>query len=190
MLSTPPGVAVRVIGGLGSDQINVAGDVNGNVYSRDIEGTSAVINHGIVSNDPAYNNLVVNGVSLSVAQASQGAVIITETGNTDVTETSTHAIGSLHSYTVQLATKPTGNVYITISAGTNPQEEMDNLDGTGVGDSLLLSTLTTWCQLAARIAGIPLAHTRHARHVVRQRPDRSRAGRIFALAAASPPRPR
>src|SRR5207248_303708 len=67
VLSTPPGVAVRVIGGLGSDQINVAGDVNGNVYSRDIEGTSAVINHGIVSNDPAYNNLVVNGVSLSVA---------------------------------------------------------------------------------------------------------------------------
>src|SRR5262249_4355658 len=47
VLSTPPGMAVRVVGGLGNDTINVAGDVAGDVVSRDIDGTSSVINNRI-----------------------------------------------------------------------------------------------------------------------------------------------
>ena len=52
VLSTAPGMAVRVIGGLGNDTINVAGDVAGDVVSRDINGTSSTINHRITSDDP------------------------------------------------------------------------------------------------------------------------------------------
>src|SRR5205807_2873381 len=36
VLSTAPGLLTRVIGGLGSDQVNVAGDVNGDVISRGV----------------------------------------------------------------------------------------------------------------------------------------------------------
>src|SRR5204862_105553 len=40
VLSTPPGVVTRVIGGLGSDQVNVAGDVNGDAVSQDADATN------------------------------------------------------------------------------------------------------------------------------------------------------
>src|SRR5260370_2861159 len=116
VLSTPAGVALRVIGGLGSNQINVAGDVNGNVYSQDINGTSSTINHDVLTNDQLYKDLVIPGVSLSVAQASQGVVIITEhAGGTTVSETASGPIGTIDSYNVRLAKPPTSNVYVTIT---------------------------------------------------------------------------
>ena len=58
VLSTSPGVETRVFGGLGSDTINVGGDVVGDVFSRDIEGTSGTVNHQVTSLDPNYNGLV------------------------------------------------------------------------------------------------------------------------------------
>src|SRR5260370_6145975 len=51
VLSTPAGVALRVIGGLGSHQIYVASEVNRNVYSHDINGTTPTINHDVLTND-------------------------------------------------------------------------------------------------------------------------------------------
>ena len=45
VLSTAPGIVTRVIGGLGNDTLDVAGDVTGDVFSLDIEGTSGTINH-------------------------------------------------------------------------------------------------------------------------------------------------
>ena len=64
VLSTAPGVATRVIGGLGNDTIDVAGDVTGDVFSLDIEGTSGTINHAVSSTDPNYNGIVADGVDL------------------------------------------------------------------------------------------------------------------------------
>src|SRR5262249_36515912 len=102
VLSTAPGMAVRGIGGLGNETINVAGDLAGNAVSRDINGTSSMINNRVTSNDAAYNGLVADGISLSVARPTQGQVIIDEAvsiggppptiadqspGFTDVTET-------------------------------------------------------------------------------------------------------
>ena len=72
VLSTAPGVETRVIGGLGSDIVNVGSDVVGDVFARDIEGTSGTVNHLVTSNDPNYNGLVVNGVDLSVARPGAG----------------------------------------------------------------------------------------------------------------------
>jgi hypothetical protein len=142
VLSTPPGVAVRVIGGLGSNQINVAGDVNGNVYSQDINGTSATINHAVLTNDQLYRDLVIPGVSLSVAQGSQGAVIITEhAGGTVVSENTgtPGSIGTIDTYNVRLAQAPTGTVYVSVTA---EPDILLNRTGTPQGDSILLATGT------------------------------------------------
>src|SRR3712207_3677237 len=85
--STDPGVATRVIGGLGSDTIKGEADVAGDVVSRDIDGTSGTVNHDVRSSDPLYDGIVANGVELSVARATQGQVVIEESnGFTDVTE--------------------------------------------------------------------------------------------------------
>ena len=73
ILSTAPGVATRVIGGLGNDTINVAGDVTGDVFSLDIEGTSGTVNHAVSSVDPNYNGLLAAGLDLSVAAPARGA---------------------------------------------------------------------------------------------------------------------
>ncbi|HEX6131541.1 MAG TPA: hypothetical protein VF044_07395, partial [Actinomycetota bacterium] len=80
ILSTAPGVVTRVIGGLGNDVLNVAGDVTGDVFARDIEGTSGTVNHGVSSADPNYDGVPAEGVDLSVARAGQGMVVITESG--------------------------------------------------------------------------------------------------------------
>ena len=116
VLSTAPGVATRVIGGLGNDTINVAGDVTGDVFSLDIEGTSGTVNHRCRSTDSGYNGLVADGVDLSVARPGQGSVVITETGGgSAVYEGGCFALAitvpcprcppvpSLDSYTVHLA---------------------------------------------------------------------------------------
>ena len=141
VLSTAPGVATRVIGGLGNDTIDVAGDVTGDVFSLDIDGTSGTLNHAVSSVDPNYNGLVAPGISYSVARAGQGSVVITETdGGTQVYEGGCYALGltnpcgtggtpvpALDSYTVHLASAPDCGlgpnvidpncwVYVTVSA--------------------------------------------------------------------------
>jgi Ca2+-binding RTX toxin-like protein len=134
VLSTAPGIATRVIGGLGSDTINVAGDVAGDVVSRDIEGTSGTINHGVSSNDPLYNGIVAGGVDVNVARATQGQVVIEESGGfTDVSESVSDSTGTTDTYQVYLAQQPTQNVYVTVSAAMSPREEQVN------GDTFLVS---------------------------------------------------
>jgi hypothetical protein len=129
VLSTPPGVEVRVIGGLGSDTINVGSDVVGTVFAEGVEGASGAINHLVTSLDTRYNGLVTDGIDLTVAQPDQGVLIINETGgSTAVTEG-----GSTDSYTIALQHAPTTDVYVTVSAGLAPQE----LTG---ADSILVST--------------------------------------------------
>ncbi|MFZ1879461.1 MAG: hypothetical protein WAU41_04785, partial [Gaiellaceae bacterium] len=143
VLSTAPGVATRVIGGLGNDAINVAGDVTGDVFSLDIDGTSGTINHGVSSADPNYNGIVADGLDLSVARANQGGVIIKESdGNSTIYEGGCFALNfnnpcpfgppgtppvpALDSYTVELASAPTCvsgsncKVYVTVSAAYPP----------------------------------------------------------------------
>src|SRR5262249_23180209 len=124
VLSTPPGMAVRVIGGTGNNVVNVAGDVAGDVVSRDINGTSGVINHRVTSSDPAYNNLVADGIDVSVARPNQGQVITTEPkGFTDVTEGQGE-----DSYLVRLATapQPGKTVYVVATAASAPAAQHGN----------------------------------------------------------------
>ena len=148
VLSTQPDVATRVIGGLGNDQINVAGDVAGEVVSRDIEGTSGVINNRLSSVDPGYDGRPADGIDVSVARPTQGQVIIDESGGASDGFTEVREGGLTDSYKVYLAKAPTSKVYVTVSGAMSPQEEHGNagylgsgdiVDNLGTGDSLLVS---------------------------------------------------
>ncbi|WP_417374531.1 beta strand repeat-containing protein, partial [Glutamicibacter protophormiae] len=130
VLSTAPGVVTRVLGGLGSDTINVAGDVVGDVVSRDVNGSHSTINQLVGSTDPAYDDITSAGVNVSVARPDQGAVLIAETGGfTDVRRQSDNSpIGTLDSYTVSLAAAPTSDVWITVSAALSPAQTRPGAD--------------------------------------------------------------
>ena len=62
--STEFGVAYRVIGGLGSDTINVTGDVTEDIVTRELEGVSGAVDHLVTSDDPLYDGLPVDGLRL------------------------------------------------------------------------------------------------------------------------------
>ncbi|HEY6030129.1 MAG TPA: hypothetical protein VIU44_06180, partial [Gaiellaceae bacterium] len=166
ILSTAPLVATRVIGGLGNDTMNVAGDVTGDVFSLNIEGTSSTINHALYSADPRYNGLLAAGLDLTVARAGQGSVVITETGGFSAVYEggclglpgTCSPVPAFDSYQVYLASKPIcapgvadGDcwVYVTVSAAYPPQSEHRQLtlgtipDGEPVGndgDTFLVTT--------------------------------------------------
>lgn len=150
VLSTAPGIATRVIGGLGSDMFNVAGDVTGDVVSRDIEGTSSVVNHDLRSIDDRYNAISVPGVDVTVARPGQGQVVIEETnGFTEVREG-----GIQDNYLVYLAFNNTDWVYVTVSGADAPQDEQVATSDPRIARSLL-NPLNGETFLVAETLGTP-----------------------------------
>ena len=142
--STAFGVAYRVIGGLGSDTINVASDVVGDIATSELEGLSGSVDHQVTSGDPLYDGLGIDGVNVNVATPQQGNVVITESnGFTAVREGGPVAADS---YFVRLATAPTATVYVTVSGARASQEEADDAFANpsplpnGEADSIWLST--------------------------------------------------
>ena len=150
ILSTPVNAVTRVIGGLGSDAFNVGGDVTEQIYTRELDGLSGVINHGVISGDgvttgdTAYDGLIGGGLDLNVASPEEGIVLIKESdGLTTVDEEGQ----TIDSYEISLAKQPTGTVYVAISARRASQSERDAVgtDGNGnplplLGDTILIST--------------------------------------------------
>ncbi|WP_203230655.1 calcium-binding protein [Agromyces humi] len=146
--STAYGVAYRVIGGLGSDLISVTGDVTADIVTRELEGLSGAVDHIVTApNDPGYDGLPTDGVPYNVATGEGGIVVIREhTGGTAVREGAlgTEVIKSYASYTVELAVKPTANVYVTVSAAWSPSQEANGADlnpaplADGIGDTVWL----------------------------------------------------
>ena len=153
--STAHGVAYRIIGGLGSDTINVASDVVEDIVVRELEGVAGTVNHLITStSDAGYNGLTAGGLATSVVRGS-GLVVIEQTNGTRVTEG-----GAIDSYTVRLARQPGANVYVTASAAASPQEEATDATSvnlaniaqqlpTGLGDSIWLCTTASGAGCAA-----------------------------------------
>jgi len=150
VLSTAPGVSVGIMGGQ-RDDVNVDcgcsggenGQIDGNVYAVNPNGTSAVINQSILTYAQWCQDLTIPGVSLSVAQATDGPVVITQpVAGLSVSETGSGPIGTVASYDVRLAQQPncgaapSCTVYVTITAelGTLLQRT-----GSPLGDSLLLA---------------------------------------------------
>ena len=153
--STAHGVAYRIIGGLGSDTINVASDVVEDIVVRELEGVAGTVNHLITStSDAGYNGLTAGGLATGVVRGS-GLVVIEQTNGTRVTEG-----GAIDSYTVRLARQPAANVYVTASAAASPQEEATDATSvnlapiaqqlpTGLGDSIWLCTTASGAGCAA-----------------------------------------
>ena len=154
VLSTAFGVSYRVIGGLGSDVINVGGDVTEDIVTRELEGATGTVDHLVRSGDALYDGLVIDGFDYNVARDGEGLVVINEEaagdqspGRTVVGEVDVFGNQFFDSYTVSLAQALTGNqvVYVTISAARSPQEEQDDypLNGAplqnGQGESVWLS---------------------------------------------------
>jgi Ca2+-binding RTX toxin-like protein len=126
VLATPVGVVTRVIGGLGSDSFNVGGDVAEPIIMQDLAGASGAIGHLLGSSDPLYDRLPIAGIDLTVAQARQGAVVITESaGDTVVEEGLTSNPLAIDSYLVRLAVAPAAGttVYVTVSAARSQRDE-------------------------------------------------------------------
>src|SRR4029077_19674095 len=178
VLSTAAGVVTRVIGGLGSDTINVAGDVVGDVVSRDITGTSGLVTHRLSSADAAYDGLLAMGVDLSVARPGQGQVVIKETGGfvalyeggcfsqtpTPAACGSVPPVPALGSYTVALAAAPTANVYVTVSGANATQERQ-----AAGGDNFLVSKIAASPSDFDRVItqnGVPVTVPKHAQVLV------------------------
>jgi Ca2+-binding RTX toxin-like protein len=122
VLSTAFGVSYRVIGGLGSDTINVGGDVVEDIVVRELEGASGSVDHLVTSaGDIGYAGLPVPGLDVQVAGVNEGLVVITESsGFTAVQE---GGPVSIDSYTVRLSRAPTSTVYVTVSAARPPRNE-------------------------------------------------------------------
>ena len=125
-------MAYRVIGGLGSDVINVTGDVSKAIVTKELEGISGTVDSRVMSNicpacDPLYDGLPVDGLAYNLATPDTGNVVIQETGSgTSVREGGSLAVPDTDSYAVQLAATPTAKVFVTVSASRSPQEEADN----------------------------------------------------------------
>ena len=117
VLSTAYGVAYRVIGGLGSDTINVTGDVVEDIVTRELEGVSGTIDYRVTSLDPAcvngdvlYDGLAVDGLDYNLATPDLGQVIIGDEGDegTSVRECLADAVRcgpDIDSYSVKLAAR-------------------------------------------------------------------------------------
>ncbi|MEJ8562140.1 hypothetical protein QTO30_13515 [Yoonia sp. GPGPB17] len=136
--STASGTVTNVIGGLGSDTFNVTGDVNGQVFAADLAGRSAGVNHRADSNDVDYTTTLLGGLTATVADAEQGAVVIKPTGS----GTTLAEGGLLDSYTVEMAADaaPTdgSSVFITISAGIASRQDR-RLDVPTMADGTVLT---------------------------------------------------
>jgi len=134
VLSTAPRVITTVIGGLGSDTIDIAGDVTGPIQARELEGRGSMINHTVTSVlDDGYDGLNAPGVRLNIATPDNGAVVITESDDSTVVSES----ATTDSYTVRLGKQLLGDevVYVTVSASRTLSRE----EALG-GDSMTVST--------------------------------------------------
>ena len=122
ILSTDPNLVTTIIGGLGSDTIDVGGDVSAEIIALSVEGRSGIVNHAVSSDDPAYNGVFAEGLQLNVADADTGAVIITESGDTAVTENDNNGTidsDEEDSYNIKLSIPAPATatlLYITVSA--------------------------------------------------------------------------
>ncbi len=121
--STASGTVTNIIGGLGSDTFNISGDVNDQVYAADLQGRSAGVTHRADSDDTDYVTTLLGGLTPTVADAEQGAVVIKPTGAGTLVDEN----GLVDSYTVEMASdtipSPDTVVFVTISAGIASRQD-------------------------------------------------------------------
>jgi Ca2+-binding RTX toxin-like protein len=130
VLGTQSGLVTTVIGGLGSDTIDVMGDVLATIVSDDLLGASGQIDHDASSSDASYDGVGVNSVAAQILSADAGSLVnISNTGAPLVVTEN----GTKSSYFISLVdpTSITAPVYLTVSAGVASSEDQSN-GGAGV----------------------------------------------------------
>jgi Ca2+-binding RTX toxin-like protein len=126
--STNEDIVTQIVGGLGSDSFNVAGDTPP-VISDDLLGHSGIVAHGILTEgievlDPLYagpdgDGIAVEGISANVADIDEPAIVVRESdGATRISEG-----GLVDSYTIALTRAPRRNVTVTVTAPIQSPEE-------------------------------------------------------------------
>ena len=113
VLSTADNIVTTLIGGLGSDTFNVAGDVTQTVVSDDANGDSGIITHTVSSADPRFSGLFTPGIDLTTKGSTAVAVDIDD--GLQVTEDDP---ASVDSYMLTLPMAPVAGTiaYVTVSA--------------------------------------------------------------------------
>ena len=159
ILSTPTDAVTHVIGGLGSDQFHITGDVTETIYAADVSGRSGLINHQAeAATGDEYNNTFIPGVGVTIADANLGKVLISQEVDGDTTQGTTAVFesdgGTTDVYSVALVAAPTATVYVTVSAArasTSDKEETDRpfmTGGTAVsftaGGSVISRSTGSW----------------------------------------------
>ena len=129
VLSTSEKVSTVILGGLGSDTFNVAGNDTDDpiaVVSNDLRGHSGIVTHGIESGNLSYDGLKVAGISVNVADDEAAGVVLTEIGGSTLViepSVSIAELGAVDSYTLVLTRKPEETVRITVSPSAQTEEQ-------------------------------------------------------------------
>lgn len=113
VLSTAANVVTTLIGGLGSDTFNVAGDVTKTVVA-DNNGDQGTITHTVSSTDPRYSGLFVRGLDLTATGAGTQTAQLAVGDGLSVLEDGGGA--AIDGYELTLPVAPVATVYVTISA--------------------------------------------------------------------------
>ena len=118
VLGTNPNMVTTVIGGLGSDTIQVLGDVTQPIVSND-QGRSGVITQGLSSADPNFDNVGAGGVAVNVLAAAGESLVKIDPVATPLLT----AEGGVQAFYLISLVSPDASalaanpVYLTVSAG-------------------------------------------------------------------------
>ena len=132
VLSTNADIVTTLIGGLGSDTIDVAGDVTEDIVSYSVEGNSGVINHAVSSNleGSVYDGVFAPGLRIFVENEDTGSFLITESdGSTEIDE---EEISTNDTYTISPVVKAEDlahdiYAYVTVSAAYSAYKDVADI---------------------------------------------------------------
>ncbi|MFT7227617.1 MAG: hypothetical protein ACI8PW_000192, partial [Methylophilaceae bacterium] len=119
--STKEGVTVTLVGGLGSDTFNIAGNLSSEpieVVSNDLLGHSGLIDFSTndSSIESGYNGLNVQGITASITDNMEAGVVLAALGRMVVYEAaSTNRNKNTVRYSVVLSRSPEEDVFVTAS---------------------------------------------------------------------------
>ena len=109
--STNANVETRIVGGLGSDRVEIAGHAPA-VQADDLLGHSGIVTASIETATGTWKGIPIDGIAADIADADAPEVVITPpTGGLTVNESSGTA-----PFGVRLSQLPTGNVVVTVQA--------------------------------------------------------------------------
>jgi Ca2+-binding RTX toxin-like protein/outer membrane protein OmpA-like peptidoglycan-associated protein len=155
VMSTGLDVVTEIDGGLGSDTFFVGGNPSRApvaVVSNDLRGHSGIILHSVESNDTAWNELPVEGLSANVGDNEDAMILVSESGGRSwVVEMAAAAtedpfanplpLGAIDTYRLRLSHAPAAGTQVALAvvpAGLSPEDLAKNYADIEVWDPTLI----------------------------------------------------